>query len=523
MATLDDIVESNILNAEYLRNINELQKDQYKKQVDTANSMGNLDDRFKQFFISLGRERLKNEEALRESGGSGGGEGIGGSESTFKKVAGAGAGIGVGMAALGLGIGGFFAGLAAGDKALTWMNTDLTKLTGVMKTLTDGFAEMNTDGLLKVGGLLAAGGAMGALLGPGGSMKAGFGMFMLGSGIGGFFAGLAAGDSTASYLNADGVAIKNIMVYLAEGLGAFAGKDLAVLGALLSTGGLLGATGMAGLAATGLGLLGVGIGAFFGGIAVIGELASVLGADGSGMRDIMVNLGTGLAALSNDDIDMLKLIAFGPAASSVALGIAALTATGLVVGLGNFVSKIFTDPNEPSVFERIGKDLEILSSLDISNLAGFDALSKSLFQLGDGIDKIANAKMGDFKRNIENLGKSIAFAIPIFDRMWNGGLLGEGYFDGYSQVDFGKGLKNSPISEISSVMAKAADIPIGQAVERGTMSSVESVASNNVTVVNNNTNAPTSVSNQTSVSNGGNTIPSATMSNGTRSDAYAAA
>ena len=147
---------------------------------------------------------------------------------------------------------------------------------------------------------------MGALLGPGKSMKAGFGMFMLGAGIGGFFAGLAAGDSAASYLNADGVAIKNIMVNLAEGLGAFAGKDLAaVLGALLATGGLLGATGMAGPAATGLGLLGVGIGAFFGGIAVIGELASVLGADGSGMRDIMVNLGTGLAALSNDDIDML--------------------------------------------------------------------------------------------------------------------------------------------------------------------------------------------------------------------------
>ena len=229
MATLDDIVESNILNAEYLQNINELQKDQYKEQIDTANSMGNLDDRFKQFFISLRRERLKNEETLRESRESAGDESIGqgGSESTFKKVAGAGAGIGVGMAALGLGIGGFFAGLAAGDKALTWMNTDLTKLTGVMKTLTDGFAEMNTDGLLKVGGLLAAGGAMGALLGPGKSMKAGFGMFMLGAGIGGFFAGLAAGDSAASYLNADGVAIKNIMVNLAEGLGAFAGKDLA--------------------------------------------------------------------------------------------------------------------------------------------------------------------------------------------------------------------------------------------------------------------------------------------------------
>jgi hypothetical protein len=526
MATLDDIVESNILNAEYLQNISELQKDQYKEQVDTANSMGSLDNRFKEFFKGLERQRSKNEETLRESGGSGGGGGIGqgGSESTFKKVAGAGAGIGVGMAALGFGIGGFFTGLAAGDKALTWMNTDLTKLTSVMKTLTDGFAEMNTDGLLKVGGLLAAGGAMGALLGPGRSMKAGFGMFMLGAGIGGFFAGLAAGDAAASYLSADGVAIKNIMVNLAEGLGAFAGRDLAALGALLATGGLLGATrGLAGPAATGIGLLGVGIGAFFGGIAVIGEFASVLGADGSGMRDIMVNLGTGLAALSNDDINMFKLAGFFGAATSVAAGITALTATELVAGLGNFVSKIFTDSNEPSVFERIANDLQILSSLDTSNLAGFDTLSKSLFQLGDGIDKIANANMGDFKRNIENLGKSIAFAIPIFDRMWNGGLLGEGYFDGYSQVDFGKGLKNSPISEISSVMTKAAEIPIGQAVERGTMSSVESAASNNVTVINNNTNAPTNVSNQTSMMNGGGDLPSATMSNGTRSDAYAAA
>ena len=55
MATLDDIVESNILNAEYLQNISELQKDQYKEQVDTANSMGSLDNRFKEFFKGLER------------------------------------------------------------------------------------------------------------------------------------------------------------------------------------------------------------------------------------------------------------------------------------------------------------------------------------------------------------------------------------------------------------------------------------------------------------------------------------
>jgi hypothetical protein len=60
-----------------------------------------------------------------------------------------------------------------------------------------------------------------------------------------------------------------------------------------------------------------------------------------------------------------------------------------------------------------------------------------------------------------------------------------------------------------------------ESMERNALES--SAASNAVTVVNN-TNAPTSVNNQTSVSSSGNSfMPSATMSNGTRSDAYAGA
>ena len=60
-----------------------------------------------------------------------------------------------------------------------------------------------------------------------------------------------------------------------------------------------------------------------------------------------------------------------------------------------------------------------------------------------------------------------------------------------------------------------------ESMERNALES--STASNAVTVVNN-TNAPTSVNNQTSVSSSGNSfMPSATMSNGTRSDAYAGA
>ena len=44
----------------------------------------------------------------------------------------------------------------------------------------------------------------------------------------------------------------------------------------------------------------------------------------------------------------------------------------------------------------------------------------------------------------------------------------------------------------------------------------------NITVINNNTNAPTSVSNQTMMG-GDMSLPSPTQSNGTRADAYAGA
>jgi len=149
-------------------------------------------------------------------------------------------------------------------------------------------------------------------------------------------------------------------------------------------------------------------------------------------------------------------------------------------------------------------------------------LSTSLFQLGDGIDKIANADMDDFKDNIEELGKAVAFAIPIFDKMWNGGKIGEGSRKrGVEAVDFGQGLKAAPISQISSAMSQVAEIPIGQAIERGTMDAAGAAGGGNVTIVNN-TNAPTTVSNQTSTIDNG-AMPSPTNSNGTRSDAYSGA
>ena len=82
-----------------------------------------------------------------------------------------------GLGALGMGIGAFFGGLALGDAALSYANTDMSALKRAMVGLGEAFDETPTKGLIVMGGLMAAGGALGALFGPGKSMKAGFGMF----------------------------------------------------------------------------------------------------------------------------------------------------------------------------------------------------------------------------------------------------------------------------------------------------------------------------------------------------------
>lgn len=79
-------------------------------------------------------------------------------------------------------------------------------------------------------------------------------------------------------------------------------------------------------------------------------------------------------------------------------------------------------------------------------------------------------------------------------------------------------IAEAPPEQLSAARTRA-DVR-REAMERNALEA--SAAPNNITVVNN-TNAPTNVSNQTSMMNGGGDMPSATTSNGTRADAYAAA
>lgn len=416
------------------------------------------------------------------------------------------AGTAAGLGALGLGIGGFFAGLAAGDAALSYMDTDMSGLKKAMVGLGEAFAETPTSGLLAMGALLAAGGAMGALLGPGGSMKAGFGMFMLGSGIGGFFAGLAAGSAGIDVLNTDGSGLKSMMKNVGEGLAAFVGDPgaLAALGGLLAAGALFGqAPGAAVKGTLGIGLIGLGIGAFFAGIAVGSKAISAMGADGSGVRNLMVNTAEGLSALANVQ-NYGNLLAFLPAAASVTAGMALLMGAEGLDNIGEGVANLLGmgGSGEETIYETLAKGLNELMSVDYSNITQLAAAGDAVGGLGLGFQALAETDFSDMSSNLEELGDAAGFMIPLLERMWQGGefkaetsMLG---FDTSKEYNFGRGLRAIPIKHISKTFEVAGQIGTQPNADRA-----QAIANNtdiqglgNQIIVNNNTNAPTQVNTQ---------------------------
>ena len=378
----------------------------------------------------------------------------------------------IGMGAIGLGIGAFFAGLAAGDAAMTWMNTDGTALKNMMKNLGEGLKSFsdNEAGLAVLGGLLGAGAAGGALFGPTKVASAAVGMGLIGLGIGGFFAGLAAGDAAASWMTADGETLKKIMKNLAEGLGAFSDGQLASLSALLGVGALFGAVGggagilAAGAAAVGMSFIGAGLGGFLLGFASAGALADWMGVDGSGMKNIMINIGEGLKAFN--DIKGTNLLSLAPALGLLgpamlaflgSQGIASLTSSVIdsFKGIWNWLTgNEDSAQNKPTIVEQIVDMIKPLDQIDGSKISMLNQMSEALTKMGDALSNLSGIRIGNLKDTFETLAKSIAYAIPLINQMWEGGIIGSGWGDGYPEIDFGMGLKNLPLTEVNAAMSQ---------------------------------------------------------------------
>lgn len=209
---------------------------------------------------------LQNIEAALKSGSAVGGKPAVGSAGgvmggVAMGVAGIGRGVGIaaGLAGLGAGLAAFITALNAAGAASDFFGTDMTLLKKQMVTLGEAFSEMPTDGLVKIGALMAAGGALGALFGPVAAGKAAVGMGAIGAGLGAFFAGVALGDKGISMLGADGSALKSLLINTSEGLSALSMVNFDNLIKFGIAGPAVG-LGMAGmLGAKGLGALGSAI------------------------------------------------------------------------------------------------------------------------------------------------------------------------------------------------------------------------------------------------------------------------
>ena len=238
-----------------------------------------------------------------------------------------------------------------------------------------------------------------------GGLGKGLGIAAIGAGIGGFFAGLAAGGAAVTALGgAKGV--KDMLVNLAEGLGAFSGTSLLAFGALLGAGMLFGPSGSNPISGVGKGLnmsigiasVGLGLGGFLAGLALGGAGISALGCSG-GVKQMMVDLAEGLNAFNPSSMAAFATLLGAGALFGVVTGVAApvglammggtmLGMTAIGLGLGGFLAGL------------------ALGGAGIDMLGGGRGVKDMLVNLAEGLNAFSVLDAG-------NLAK-LALAIPAF-------------------------------------------------------------------------------------------------------------
>ena len=220
----------------------------------------------------------------------------------------------------------------------------------------------------------------------------------MGAGIGAFFTGLGVNDWALSKLGSKGENLKAMMINIVEGLNAFSNPQLK---ALLATGAIFGAVSavspaIAAKAAVGLGLAGLGIGAFIGGMAIGGKAADMIGADGTGLKNILTNMAKGLSEFNSVNAKNLAQTAAGMAvlAPAMILLLTGKTVTAIgegVAAVGGWVKGWFSD-DDSNQFQRLAqnlKEFEALNTDGMKNAAtNVDLISSSL-QSFAGLDEEA--------------------------------------------------------------------------------------------------------------------------------------
>jgi hypothetical protein len=344
--------------------------------------------------------------------GSSFGGAVGGALAGGIALGGKGIGAAVALGSLGLGLGGFFAGLAAGDKLASMANTDFGSVKKGMKSLGEAIAETPNKGLIGIGALMAVGAKFG-------SLKGAAGMSALGLGIGGFFSGLAVADKAGDMMNIDGSGLKEQMKNFAEGISAFDDRSLIALAGVMALGGIMGTSAVS--AAAGMTAVGAGIGGFFTALAGIGDLGAEFGIDGTGIRDMMVNIAGGLDKLAQ--LNYGNLLGLIPAVLGLGPAMLVLLGSKGLSSIGDAITGFFgVGDSEDDIFSKVAKGLQKLEVLDVNKLSGLTAVANSVRNLGDGLSTLEDIDFGDVRDQLEELAETLTWASPMLSAIDTSGM-----------------------------------------------------------------------------------------------------
>ena len=323
--------------------------------------------------------------------------------------------MGLGMAAIGAGISGMFIGLAVGDKALGWLNSDFGAIATAMSGFDKAVKNLSVESIVALGALLGVGMAIGKLTDEKTKAKMVTGIAALTAGIAAFFGGFALMDAAAATLG-QGDSAKLLVKNFSEAIGFLDETSMKVLGGLLGAGALFGATGLAGPAAIGMGAIGVGIGAFFVGLAGAAKVGEFIGVDGTSAKTLIGNLADGLKQLM--DLDSEKLKTLGDALPGIGGGIGKFFAADALGSFSETVKEGFAflfGASEDNKFKKIVTALKPLEDIDPKTTEGLNSILDDLERLGN--INVSNT----LGQNIKLFANGLAAAMPNLEAALYGG------------------------------------------------------------------------------------------------------
>lgn len=366
--------------------------------------------------------------------------------------------ISAGMVAL---MAGFAATDLVGAGALALgASVDFSNVQKLMTGFSAAVGSLDAKSVGVLSGLLVAGGALGAITTE--SMKA---KFVLGAGalaasIVAFMSAFALGDAGVGALGSDGSAIATLVSNFGVAIDSLSDSAIKTLGTLVGVGGVLGAvtaaTGGVGAAVfAGIPALGASIAAFFLAFEGMAAVGDIVGLDGSKTKNLLMNFGAGIGALTG--LDMTNADKVGSGLISLSAGMAAFFAANALGRVDSFfggVGKAFKDG-----WNWIwGKDTEGTSSGPIANMLAalepLKTLDEAIISKMEKFGVAINGFVSSFKslneirtdKGSQALSKmmvDIGGVLSMMDALMTGGEYDTrkgGFLSSRRYIDFGPGL-----------------------------------------------------------------------------------